>query len=171
MRPGVRLGVDVGSVRVGVALCDPDALLATPLRTVPRDPNAVSDTSSIAQEARERGVLEIVVGLPRSMDGTERAAAATAREWAVALNERTPGVPVRLVDERLSTVDAQRALHAAGRTARSSRSVIDQQAAAVILQSALDAERLSGNAPGEVVGARKPRHRSRRTPLGRERLP
>lgn len=164
MRPGVRIGVDVGSVRIGVAICDSDGLLATPLRTVPRDPSAVTDTAQIAAEIDERSVVEVVVGLPRSMDGTERAAALVAREWALALGRRSPGVPIRLVDERLSTVDAQRALHAAGRTARSSRAVIDQQAAAVILQTALDAERRSGHAPGEVLGARKPRHRTRRAP-------
>lgn len=169
MRRGVRIGVDVGSVRVGVAICDPDAVLATPLRTVPRDPAAMTDTAQIAAEVDERAAVEVVVGLPRSMDGTERAAAQTAREWALALSRRTPGVPIRLVDERLSTVDAQRALHAAGRTARSSREVIDQQAAAVILQTALDTERRSGHAPGEVLGARKPRHRTRRAPSDQER--
>lgn len=169
MRPGVRIGVDVGSVRVGVAICDPDALLATPLRTIARDPAAVTDTAQVAAEVHQRSAVEVVVGLPRSMDGTERAAAQTAREWALALSRCDAGVPIRLVDERLSTVDAQRALHAAGRSARSSRAVIDQQAAAVILQTALDAERRSGQAPGEVLGARKPRHRTRRGPTPQER--
>ena len=160
MRRGARLGVDVGSVRVGIAVCDPDGLLATPLRTVKRDNAAVTDTGQVVQEARDRGVVEIVVGLPLSMDGVERAAALTARTWATALEKQLAGeLPVRLVDERLSTVDAQRALHAAGRTTRTSRQVIDQQAAAVILQTVLDAERASGHAPGEIVGARKPRMR------------
>ncbi|NYJ74454.1 MULTISPECIES: Holliday junction resolvase RuvX [Allobranchiibius] len=165
MRPGARLGVDVGSVRIGVATSDPDASVATPLRTVRRDPAGVADTAEVAHEAGERGVLEIVVGLPLSMDGVERAAAQTARSWAVALAKQVPGVVVRLVDERLSTVDAQRALHAAGRTARTSREIIDQQAAVLILQAALDSERVSGHAPGEIVGGRKPRTRqSRRRP-------
>ncbi|MBO1754278.1 Holliday junction resolvase RuvX [Allobranchiibius sp. CTAmp26] len=162
MRPGARLGVDVGSVRIGVAASDPDAMVATPLRTVRRDPAGIADTADVAQEAEQRGVIEVVVGLPLSMDGVERAAAQTARAWAVALARRVPGVVVRLVDERLSTVDAQRALHAAGRTARSSREIIDQQAAVLILQAALDSERLSGHAPGEIVGGRKPRARQSR---------
>lgn len=162
MKGGARLGVDVGSVRVGVAVCDPDGVLATPLRTIKRDGASVTDTGQIVQEARERGVVEIVVGLPLSMDGVEREAALTARAWAGVLAKQLAGeVPVRLVDERLSTVDAQRALHAAGRTARTSRQIIDQQAAAVILQTVLDAERASGHAPGEIVGARKPRTRKK----------
>lgn len=169
MRPGARLGIDVGSVRIGVAVSDPDGLVATPLRTVRRDPAGVTDTTEVAREAFDRSVVEVVVGLPLSMDGVERAAAQSARTWAVALAKRVPGVSVRLVDERLSTVDAQRALHAAGRTARSSRQIIDQQAAVLILQAALDSERLSGHAPGEIVGGRKPRARQsrRRTSEGR----
>ena len=162
MRPGARLGVDVGSVRIGVAASDPDALVATPLCTVRRDPAGVNDTAEVAQEAQDRGVVEVVVGLPLSMDGVERDAARAARTWAVALARRVPGVAVRLVDERLTTVDAQRALHAAGRTTRSSRQIIDQQAAVLILQAALDSERLSGHAPGEIVGGRKPRARQTR---------
>lgn len=148
-------------MRVGVAVSDPDGLIATPLRTVRRDPAGVTDTGQVGQEALERDVVEVVVGLPLSMDGVEREAAGIARSWATTLAGRVRGVPVRLVDERLSTVDAQRALHTAGRTTRSSRAVIDQQAAAVILQTALDAERLSGHAPGEIVGGRKPRARKR----------
>jgi len=129
----------------------------------------VTDTAQVVQEARERGVVEIVVGLPLSMDGLEREAALTARTWANALAKQLTGqLPVRLVDERLSTVDAQRALHAAGRTHRTSRQIIDQQAAAVILQTVLDAERLSGHAPGEIIGARKPRTRKKIRPATQE---
>lgn len=163
------MGVDVGSVRVGVAVCDPDGLIATPLRTVRRDAACVTDTAQVVQEASERGVVEIVVGLPLSMDGLEREAALTARSWATVLSKQLAGqILVRLVDERLSTVDAQRSLHAAGRTARTSRQIIDQQAAAVILQTVLDAERLSGHAPGEIVGGRKPRTRKKKAPAAAE---
>ncbi len=153
MRRGARLGVDVGSVRVGVARSDPDGLLATPLQTVPRDAANGADLRIVAELTREMAAVEVVVGLPLSMDGTERAAAGTARAWATAFAAQID-IPVRLVDERLSTVDAQRSLRAAGRTTRGSRSVIDQQAAVVILQGALDAERRLGHAPGEVLGFR-----------------
>lgn len=169
MRPGARLGVDVGSVRIGVAISDPDGLIALPLRTVRRDAAGVTDTAQVVTEVQERSIVEVVVGLPLSMDGVERAAAQTARTWAVGLAKQVGGVPVRLIDERLSTVDAQRALHAAGRTARTSRQVIDQQAAAVILQTVLDSERVSGHAPGEIIGGRKPRARHKRTRPTQER--
>ena len=93
--------------------------------------------------------IEIIVGLPRSMDGSDGAAAQKAREFAAELAGRL-SIPVRLVDERLSTVQAQRGLHAQGRSMRQSRNMIDSAAAAVVLQHALDAERANGHAPGEV---------------------
>lgn len=159
MRHGVRLGIDVGSVRVGVAVSDPSGLIATPVTTLPRATEEDTDVSRVAAMVAEREALEVVVGLPRSLDGTEGRAAATARAWAKALHTRLQGVPVRLVDERLTTVDAHRALREAGRRERSSRSVIDQQAAVLILQVALDSERNTGKPAGDVVGGRKPRHR------------
>src|SRR5680860_1112096 len=122
MRRGVRLGVDVGSVRVGLAVCDPDGMIASPLET-----------------------------LPRALDGRDRAAAESARGYADRLAERVAPVPVRLVDERLSTVGAHRALHDAGVKGRRHRRVVDQVAAVLILQTALDAERASGRVPGSVV--------------------
>ena len=96
--------------------------------------------------------VDVYVGLPLHMSGQEGAASASAREWARALAERT-SVPVRLIDERLSTVQAQRALHAGGRSTRQSRSVIDSASAVMVLQSVLDAEQRSGTAPGELVPA------------------
>ena len=151
VRRGVRLGVDVGTVRVGLAVCDPDALIASPLETLPRDERDHADIRRIADEVAERGVLEVVVGLPRSLDGRDRAAAEAARGYAVRLAGRVAPVPVRLVDERLSTVGAHRALHDAGVKGRRHRRVVDQVAAVLILQTALDAERASGRAPGSVV--------------------
>ncbi|HZI98621.1 MAG TPA: Holliday junction resolvase RuvX [Actinomycetales bacterium] len=151
MRRGVRLGVDVGTVRVGLAVCDPDGVIASPLETLPRDDRGQSDIARIADEVAQRGVIEVVVGLPRSLDGRDRAAAEVARGYAVRLAGRVAPVPVRLVDERLSTVGAHRALHDAGVKGRRHRRVVDQVAAVLILQTALDAERASGRVPGSVV--------------------
>jgi putative Holliday junction resolvase len=147
MRPGVRLGIDVGSVRIGVARTDPSALLAVPVETVPRGPG---DVARIVELAAEHEAIEIVVGLPISLSGREGAAAEVARGFARALAAAAP-TPVRLVDERLSTVSATQGLRSAGRSARSSRSVGDQAAAVVIVQYAVDSERATGRAPGMVV--------------------
>ena len=167
-RPGRRVGIDVGSVRVGVAASDPSALLATPVRTVARDPDEAStaptDLREIASIVAELDAVEVVVGLPRTLAGDEGAAAEAARTYAGRLSVRIAPVPVRLVDERLTTVDAHRNLRASGVDGRRQRSVIDQAAAVLILQAALDAERISGKPPGELVrtGGRKPRTKDRR---------
>lgn len=155
MRTGVRLGVDVGSVRVGVAASDPSGALATPVVTLRRDVRGGRDLDDLAALVGERSVLEVVVGLPRGLSGREGPAADAARVFARALAERLAPVPVRLVDERLSTVTAERGLIAAAPRsgARARRRVVDQAAAVVILQSALDAERSSGRPPGEPVPA------------------
>jgi putative holliday junction resolvase len=151
MRPGVRLGVDVGSVRVGVARSDPSALVVTPVETVTRDASGGRDVERIAELVAQSAALEVVVGLPRTLRGTEGAAARTARQYATAIAQRVAPVGVRLVDERLSTVSAHRRLHEAGLRGRRHRPVVDQVAAVVILQSALDAERASGRPPGALV--------------------
>ena len=152
MRPGVRLGVDVGSVRVGVARSDPSGFLATPVETLQRDTSGGRDLARIVELVREWDVLEIVVGLPRGLSGQEGAAAEAARRYAVDIARRVRPVPVRVVDERLSTVTAHRSLRDAGVKGRRHRPVVDQVAAVVILQSALDAERASGREPGPRVG-------------------
>jgi putative Holliday junction resolvase len=148
MRAGVRLGVDVGSVRVGVARSDPTGFLATPVVTLRR---GKGDLAQLAALAAEHEVLEVVVGLPRTLAGAEGVAAAAASDYAAALARRLPSVTIRLVDERLSTVGAQRDLHSVGIDTRRGRKVIDQAAAVIILQGALDAERATGNPPGRVV--------------------
>jgi putative Holliday junction resolvase len=147
MRPGVRLGVDVGSVRVGVATCDPAGILATPVETLQR---GRGDVTRLTDLVTERDAVEVVVGLPTTLRGTPGPAALAAEAYAGTLAERL-GVPVRLVDERFSTVGAQRGLHASGVDTRRGRSVVDQAAAVIILQSALDAERSSGRPPGRIV--------------------
>jgi putative Holliday junction resolvase len=143
----VRIGVDVGKARIGVARCDPHALLATPVATVPRGDG---DLAAIARVAAELEATEIVVGLPLSLSGARTASTDDAVAFAGKLAAQV-GLPVRLVDERLSTVTAQHALRASGRNSRNSRPVIDQVAAVIILQHALDFERSAGTPPGELV--------------------
>ncbi|MFJ4252571.1 Holliday junction resolvase RuvX [Microbacterium sp. NPDC090003] len=146
-RRGVRLGIDVGRARVGVARCDPDGMLAVPVETVPR-----SDTSidRLVELAAEYEPMEFVVGLPVNMQGADTASTVDAREFATALRTRT-GVPVRLVDERLSTVSAHAALRSSGRNQKNSRSIVDQVAAVVLLQQAIDMEKSTGNPAGAAV--------------------
>lgn len=147
MRAGARLGVDVGTVRIGVARSDPHGILATPLETVVR---GEGDLARILALAAEHDVIELVVGLPLAMSGRSTASTQDARAVAAALAARTV-LPVRLVDERLTSVSANSALRAAGRDSRSSRPVVDQVAAVILLQHALDFERSAGSAPGAVV--------------------
>jgi putative Holliday junction resolvase len=143
-RRGVRLGIDVGRARVGVARCDPDGLLATPVETVPRDDASVARVIALADEY---SAFELLVGLPLNLRGEDTASTADARAFATALAEAS-GLPIRLVDERLSTVSAHAALRDSGRSQRSSRSIVDQVAAVVLLQQALDVEKSTGRPPG-----------------------
>ena len=128
------LACDVGTVRIGIARSDASQILAVPLDSVSAGEQAIND---IVRLIGEYSVVEIVVGLPLKMDGTEGASAQMARDWAGLLQASTD-VPVLLVDERLTTVQAQRGLHAAGRTIKSSRSSIDSASAVVLLQSVLE---------------------------------
>ncbi|HEY2833005.1 MAG TPA: Holliday junction resolvase RuvX [Sporichthyaceae bacterium] len=148
MRPGVRLGIDLGSVRIGVAASDPSGFLATPVETVAR---GQGDLDRLAGLVTERDAVEVLVGLPRSLSGGDGPAAAAARAWAGELATRLAPTSVRLVDERLSTVAAARDLRAAGVSGRKARGMVDQAAAVVFLQAALDAERSSGAPAGEPV--------------------
>lgn len=147
VRAGVRIGVDVGSVRVGVAACDPSGLLATPVRTLKRHGGDLDDLAGLV---RARAAVEVVVGLPTTLAGRHGPAAAAAEAYALEVAGLVD-VPVRLVDERLSTVGAQRDLRASGVDSRKGRSLVDQAAAVIILQGALDAERSSGCPPGRLV--------------------
>lgn len=151
MRPGRRIGVDVGTVRVGVAVSDQDGLLATPVTTLARDADGAADQTRLAELALEHEAVELVVGLPRSLSGREGPAAQAARAYAETLAALVAPLPVRLVDERLTTVSAQQHLRRSGVRERQGRGVVDQVAAVVILQHALDSERSSGRAPGELV--------------------
>ena len=103
-----RVGVDVGTVRVGVASSDPDGLLATPVETVPRGTGADGGVARIAEIVREHGAVVVYVGLPRHLSGREGSASEAARNYGVHLARAVAPVPVRLVDERMSTVSAHR---------------------------------------------------------------
>ncbi|MFF7214136.1 Holliday junction resolvase RuvX [Streptomyces sp. NPDC008238] len=150
MRRGRRIAIDVGDARIGVASCDPDGLIATPVETVPgRDVPAAR--RRIAEIVEEYEPIEVLVGLPRSLNGREGQAAAKARGFAEDVAKIISPVPVRLVDERMTTVTATQGLRASGVKAKKGRSVVDQAAAVVILQSALETERVSGKEPGESV--------------------
>ncbi|GAA2359957.1 Holliday junction resolvase RuvX [Streptomyces sp. XM4011] len=150
MRRGRRLAVDVGEARIGVASSDPDGLLATPVETVPgRDVPAAQ--RRLEQLVAEYEPLEVVVGLPRSLSGDEGPAAARVRAFVQETARRIAPVPVRLVDERMSTVTAAQSMRASGVSAKKGRARIDQAAAVVILQSALETERVTGRPPGECV--------------------
>jgi putative Holliday junction resolvase len=154
LRSGVRLGLDPGDARIGVARSDPSGLLATPIETVRRGRDDLTRIAQLLAEEQDGDpdrVVEIVVGLPRSLSGGEGPAAAKVRDWARRLARVVAPVPVRLTDERLTTVSAEAMLRDRGRSGAKRRSVVDQAAAVVILQHALDTERASGAAPGEII--------------------
>ena len=140
MDKGVRLGVDVGTVRIGVAASDPDAIMAFPVETVP---TGDGDAERVAAIASARQAVAIFIGLPRTLKGQEGPSAAMAETFAKRVAELTTA-DVRLVDERFSTSTASRALTGAGKSARNQRQIIDQAAAVVILETALDIDR-NGN--------------------------
>lgn len=148
MRNGVRLGLDPGDARIGVARCDPSGIIATPLETVSRGPG---DLARLAALVEEEGAMEVVVGLPRSLSGAEGPAAAKVRSFAAELARLIAPTQVRLVDERLTTITAESMLRERGKKGQKRRAVVDMAAAVVILQHALDAERARGAAPGDVL--------------------
>lgn len=137
--PGVHLACDFGTARIGVARSDPAGILAIPLDAIAAGADAIGALGALVSEYE---AVDVIIGLPLKMDGTAGPAAESARAWA-AMVAQVVDVPVELVDERLTTVQAQRGLHQAGRTVRTSRAVIDSAAAVVLLQSYLDAQRKS----------------------------
>lgn len=143
IRRGIRLAFDVGSVRIGVARCDAEALLCFPVATISGHDEAVA-------LIEEYEPLELVIGLPVSLDGTEQRAAENVRHWAARLAERVE-VPIRLIDERMTSASAGRDLASAGLSTRASRGVVDQAAAVIILEQALEIERRTGTPGGEAL--------------------
>lgn len=148
MRFGVRIGLDPGDARIGVAASDPSGFLASPVETVRA---GRSDVRRLAELVAEREAIEVVVGLPRSLSGAEGPAAVKVRAFAARLARRVAPTPVRLCDERLTTVSAEQVLREQGLHGAKRRAVVDMAAAVLILQTALDTERSSGHAPGEIV--------------------
>ena len=144
---GVRLAVDVGKARVGVARSDPDGLLAVPVETVPRKGEPIARIAALADEYE---AIEIIVGLPLNLHGQDTPSTTDAREFAARLAAASTS-PVRMIDERLSTVSAHNALRESGRSQRSSRSMVDQVAAVVFLQHALDIEKRTGQPAGDLI--------------------
>ena len=138
------LAVDVGTRRIGVAVSDPTGTVASPLATVPRRTPA-EDAKALAALAAEHAATTLVVGLPVTLAGREGPAAKAVRAWVDALAPLLPGLDLRLADERLSTVAAERALVGGGVRRRARREVVDQVAASVFLQTWLDARREAGS--------------------------
>jgi putative Holliday junction resolvase len=136
-----RLGIDFGASRIGIAISDELGLLAHPLETIP---NNAEFLPKLQKMVLEKGISAIVVGIPRNMNGSYGPAAEKAKLFLSQLRTEFSGVQLIPWDERLTTMEAQRLLHAAGRDVKKSRPVIDQVAAQVILQSYLDSVALAG---------------------------
>lgn len=126
-------------------------MLASPVTVLARDARGGSDLAALVTLVADRAAVEVLVGLPRSLSGRSGPAVQAARDYATELARRVAPLPVRLVDERLSTVTATRSLRAAGVPSRRQRAVVDAAAAVVLLQAALDEERSLGRPPGEAV--------------------
>lgn len=152
MRRGIRIGIDVGKVRVGVARSDTDGLLATPVGTFQRESDSLDSVlNAIVAEVSVLEPLEFVIGLPLSLSGAETASTADALTFARALQTRVEA-EVLLIDERLTTVSAHSALRNAGKKSKQTKQIVDQVAAVMILQHALDTERSSHRQAGKPIG-------------------
>ena len=130
---GIALGLDVGTKTIGLALTDPIGLLATPLRTLSRK-GVRADVEALVPTVEERGVAHLVVGMPYELDGSEGRSARLARQVGDALAART-GLPLHYVDERYSSVEAERRMIASGARRKKRRDIVDQVAAVVILEA------------------------------------
>lgn len=148
-RPGARIGLDVGSVRIGVSRSDPGGILVLPVATITRRSSG-EELERITGIIEEHAAIEVIVGLPLGLRGHEGSSAQAARKYAELLAGRID-IPVRLMDERLSSVSAHQQLHESGRKMVHHRTVVDQVAATVILEQALEQERRTGLPPGELV--------------------
>jgi putative Holliday junction resolvase len=146
MPTGVRLALDLGSARIGVAACDREGILAYPVTTLAAKPEPLTEIRRLVDEYEPAA---LVVGLPRDLAGRDGIAAQAVRVRAAVI-AASVGVPVFLADERMTTATAAGRLRAAGHTARSGRAMIDQAAAVAILEGVLDAER-AGRATFERV--------------------
>lgn len=150
MRKGRRLAIDVGTVRIGLATCDQDGILATPLPAVKRESSQENPIEQISLIAKEHEVLEIIVGDPLSLSGSATKSTSDARAFAREIAAAV-SVPVRLVDERLTTVSASNKLRQAGLNSKSSKDLIDSASAVEILEQALNFEKSTSLAPGKSL--------------------
>lgn len=151
MRKGRRLAIDVGAVRIGLASCDADCILSTPLPALTRSPQASDVVSSIVEMVSNLEIIEVIVGDPISLSGNVTNSTTDARRLAIEIASAS-SIPVRLVDERLTTVSAQAKLRQSGRDSREAKSLIDSASAVEILEQALNTERSTGNPPGVAAG-------------------
>lgn len=151
MRSGRRLAVDVGKVRVGLAISDFHGILASPLQNVARQKDDLLTVSKILEAIKDEDILEIYFGLPVSMGGSTTASTDDAVALAISLSNAT-NTQIRMIDERLTTVSAGAALRSSGKNSKQGRQVIDQIAATMILEQALAIERNLGTAPGVALG-------------------
>lgn len=151
MRKGKRLGIDVGSVRIGLANCDADGILASPLPALKRSSDNKDVVIQIKNLVAELEIIEVIIGDPISMSGNITGSTSDARQLAAEI-AATIAVPVRLVDERLTTVSAQAKLRQSGKDTREAKTLIDSASAVEILEHALTTERSTGNAPGVLAG-------------------
>ena len=151
MERGRRLAIDVGAVRVGLAMCDPDAILSTPLPALRRVDAETESFAEIKAIVVENNVIEVFVGDPVSLSGSETASTKDARDFATQL-ARVIDASVRLVDERLTTVTAAAKLRLNGKDSKQSKSLIDSASAVEILEQALSILKQSGVSPGTAVG-------------------
>ncbi|MDR1237029.1 MAG: Holliday junction resolvase RuvX, partial [Propionibacteriaceae bacterium] len=147
VRPGVRLGVDWGKARIGVAACDREAILCFPVETIAAKADPIARLLDLVREYQP---IELILGMPKTLAGDDGPAAEWMRGIAAQIQRGVPDLPLRLVDERLSTVSASTLLRQAGRDSRSQRAVIDQAAAVAILENAIEYERGTGQEPGEL---------------------
>ena len=147
MRLGRRIAIDYGAARIGIAVSSVDALISSPLTTVPFDENAVP---KVIEVIRERDPIEVLVGLPLNLSGLHTKSTGDAIVFAKSLQANLE-IEVRMVDERMSTRAAQSQLYASGKNSKSSRSLIDAAAASLILEGALNFEKTTGKQPGTSV--------------------
>lgn len=150
MREGRRLAIDVGSVRIGVAACDAECIIATGLETVSRGPDISPVVDAVLDLISEVSPIEIYIGLPTNLSGSHSASTLDAINFAKILQGKVP-VKVRFIDERLTSVTANANLRSSGKNSKNSRHVVDQVAATIILEQALSIEKSSGLVPGKSI--------------------
>lgn len=149
MRPGVRIALDIGARRIGVARCDRDCIMAVPVGVI--DATAPDWTRQVSLLVAEYEPIELVIGNPVSLRGQDELASASVRERVLDLAGAVPSLPIRLVDERLTTATAAKQLQQAGKRAKEARAMIDAQAAVGILEFALESERRTNQPAGEAL--------------------